>query len=296
MRDSRRSVLLRRRRARHLHRVAVLALVLVATAFSVRAPVEAPEPTASHTPPPAKSGPLSPEEQARAQQVSATLARFGDDLARHQTELSAEGLSIVSTVPAYSLAASTSSAVVMSRPYVLYDSQVARYYAVAKYHWNTSTGEYWAYDAKSTCGVNSVCNVGGPDGFALRYNQNVVNRSVVATFCPRTDLASNLPQFSGCVSPTNPDTNSSAGASYRWQDKVFKNFHSDYTMDSGQIMMQIDPIKCGTTLQMFSRYIHTWSSTSLTSFSVSLSSFSASFSSTSNHWAASSQSGTWTRC
>ncbi|WP_183093304.1 hypothetical protein [Nocardioides stalactiti] len=240
-----------------------------------------------------KSTPVSPRERRSFHRVNSFLASLSGDLGAHRRELAEHGLQIVSDIPTIAPTATDNGDISLPRPYVLYNTQQHRYFVTASFEWKSSA-DYWYFDGNCSSADNA-CNVGGKDGFGFRFNRRVINRVVEAAFCGRDNVGRNWSQF-GCFEPTNPEENSSQGATYRAQDKLYETVvNPDYNLHTGVISMGIDVIPCGRTLQIFSRYGHGWDDTSLTGFDVSLSGFGMQWSDSDDHWVASSQSGTWTR-
>ncbi|SDO65953.1 hypothetical protein SAMN05192576_0208 [Nocardioides szechwanensis] len=211
--------------------------------------------------------------------------------------LEEQDLYLVSETPQYDLVATNSSNIAIYRPDVFYDSDLRRYFVIAEYRWDSMVGEdlYNYFDSSSSCDVDTPCNVGGKDGFALRFSRNLVNRQADVNFCGRSDITRDWANFAGCASPP-PDANSSAGASFLQQDKVYKTVvKPDYNVYNGQIIIVVDPIACNSTVQMFSRYGHTWSSTGISAIEVGTAAINIVFTKTEDRWSVASQSGTWTR-
>jgi hypothetical protein len=163
-------------------------------------------------------------------------------------------------------------------PTVLYDPPSQNYYVFANYNW--SNGSYL-----SDCPGTGNC--GGIDGFGVRSSKQVQNLGSSAYFCwsavggwPRPPCISNGWQYD----------NSEAGVTWAFQDKVqYVNCSDTGTVScptyggyNGHITFAFRKLLTGC-YQFFSRYEHTWSSTSLTAFGVSYVGFSASWSNSSNH-------------
>lgn len=241
-----------------------------------------------------KRTPMSAAEKIKHNEDLAYLATLEGDVLEHEDELAARGLYIVSDTSEIAPAATNSDMVAMGTPYVTFDVHQQRYFAVAKYQWKASAdSEYFDAPCNS---ADNPCNVGGPDGFGMRFNRNVTNLGVGANFCGRPNPGRTWATF-GCTSPSNPDDNSSAGVSWRLQDRVYKTVvNPDYNMHNGVTSMGISGIPCGVTLQAYGRYGHSWSTTSLTGFSVSTSGFGLSWAGGTQHWGATSQGMAWTRC
>lgn len=286
-----------------LFRLGLVSLTLPALAASTSlnglAPAVAkpapPAPDAARGQQNAQTGPLDADERARYKQVIQDITPLGD-VSKHPDELAELGLAVVSDVsvgPALARA-SVNDDISIPAPKVLWDYSNQRYYAYASYQWIAGNTQAHYYDIGNTTScVDSPCNIGGADGFGMRFSRNVVNRGVSVIFCGRGDLDRTWSSFN-CTTPTNPDDNSSQGVGWRKQDKVYKTVvKPDNNMFIGSTSMVIDRPKCGAPLQIFSRYGHSWSGAALTGFSVGLDGFGLSWSSTSNHWAASSQGGTW---
>lgn len=246
-----------------------------------------------------RGGPLSPSEARIVERELEFIGKFQNPRSPRATEALAErGIHIVSTEPS-TVPVSTTNAdmVYMKPPYVYWSETVDRYVATAWYWWRDKDSvdrEY--FDGDHCNSFEEVCRIGGADGLGMRFNRKVINLGVSAKFCGRKDADRNWARFS-CTQPTNPEDNSSAGVAFRKQDRIYKTvINPDNNMYRGWVAMAIRGIPCGTTLQIYGRYAHTWDSTSLTGFGVGLDGFSMSWSESKNYWQASSQAGTWKRC
>lgn len=275
------------RRLLSLSTALLMATVCVLTAAllsaGTRTPGETPPDRGSATgaSAPAATGPLTAAEHAR-QRLLARLVDRAPGAVPSAEVLADHGFVRVSTGPRFVLA-SSSDDVSFPTPYVYFDTTYHRYTAVAKYTWDC---QCWENQGGG--------NVGGADGFALRFDRRMDNRGVTGTFHGRAGLAY------GATVVRNPADNSSAGVAYSLQDQAVAlccGKGSDYNMHHGTVTMDVGRPACGTTTHLYSRYFHTWSDSAVTGFSVSVSGFGVSWNSSSKHWSAASQAGTWTiRC
>ncbi|WP_028637260.1 hypothetical protein [Nocardioides sp. URHA0032] len=290
--------------------IAPIVIAALAAATSLTGPdkpqiVEAGGPPCSQPPcgttPPGQdeehTGPLTANEQARFNRVMEQITPLGD-ISEHQDELADLGLYIVSDVNDVQPVSSVADDMTLPRPQVLWDTSNQRYYAYASYEWNTGNpdrSEWHYYDIgsfSSSC-IDTPCDIGGADGFGMRFSRNMQNVQVSAIFCRRGDTSRSYARFN-CTTPINPEDHSSAGVSWRKQDKIYKTVTKpDNNMFQASTSMVIKRPACGAPLQIYSRYGHSWSGTAPTGFSVGVDSFGLSWSNSNNHWAASSQSGTW---
>ena len=242
---------------------------------------------------PGRSDSMTDAERTQWRKDIALIDSFDGDIVTHEDELAERGIVIVSDTFALENTATNNDMINMKDPFVYYNTQQGRYFATASYQWRLSA-DYEYFD--SPCGsADSPCNVGGADGFGMRFNRQVTNDGVSGTFCGRQDLDRDWANF-GCIYPTNPEDNSSAGVSYRRQDKVYTTvIKPDNNMYSGTVSMGFHGVPCGATLQIYGRYGHSWGGTALTGFSVGTGGFGLSWSDSDQHWAATSQAGSWTR-
>jgi hypothetical protein len=224
-----------------------------------------------------RTGPLSKTEASRSRLLGRLVLK-AQGAAPSSTILRQNGFVQVSTAPKQHLRmVSTGDSVTMTTPYVYWDTTYFRYTAVAKYRWD---GDYWENKGGG--------NVGGPDGFGLRFDRKMDNRGVTGQFSGK-GLAF------GTSIVTNPADNSSNGVAYTKQDKAqaLAGNDFDYNMKSGVVTMTVGRPACGTTTHLYSRYFHTWSDASVTGFDISLTGFGVSWTSDPQKWYAASQAGTW---
>jgi hypothetical protein len=189
---------------------------------------------------------------------------------------------------------SENSDVNMSRPSIFKDSASTD---------PRELGVYADYDWKNTAttgdGSGSGGNVGGYDGFGIRFSQPIIQVSQEAKIWPG--------KWSGAQPyPAQPSrhmdvpmwSNSEVGTVYRWQDKTYATNCSGtdypscryYDSELGQINMTIRLVNSGC-LQAFTHYFHTWSSVSLSSVTITTSGIEAQFTGGSEHWQAASDGG-----
>src|SRR3954470_22308683 len=105
----------------------------------------------------ARSGPLSPQEKARQDELS-RLVLAAPGATPSDEALEARGFVRVSSAPSQELASTTNSDVTMHTPYVYWDTTYYRYTAVAKYSWDNQN--------YGCCG-----DIGGGEGFASRASR-----------------------------------------------------------------------------------------------------------------------------
>lgn len=238
--------------------------------------------------------PMSKAEKAQQDADLAFLSSFGGDVLQHESELAERGIYIVSDTTEIAPVATTNDMVNVRTPYVYCNTQQARYFVVAKFNWKASA-DYEYFDAPCNS-ADAPCNVGGDDGFGMRFNRNVTNLGVSSIFCGRTDPDRTWATFD-CTWPSNPAENSSAGVTYIKQDKVYKTVvKPDFNMYRGNVSMAFSGVPCGTTFQVYGRYLHSWNSTTLTGFGVSTNGFSISWAGGGSSWPASSPGMVWQRC
>ncbi|GAA1370874.1 hypothetical protein GCM10009661_30650 [Catellatospora chokoriensis] len=170
----------------------------------------------------------------------------------------------------------------VSTPTIYYDTQAKYYYASASFSWNN----------QQTKADGSGGNVGGYDGFAIRFNKDITNMGTGASFCPgnwggATPYPGTKP---GCV-VVQPEDNDDFGSSYKYQDKLNQAYcgGTDYPScwiyigAKGTIVHSFKKSWAGC-LQVYSKYGHTWSSTQISGINVSNGSISFDFSSSSYRW------------
>jgi hypothetical protein len=153
-------------------------------------------------------------------------------------------------------------------------SQGYRLYASAKYKWTNPP------DGPFPC----TTAVGGPDGFAMSLSKSVVNKGVSFYTCSSVNKC----QYTyGWL-----ETNSSYGAGYAFQDRAGAALNGFFPAYSGSIVyaFMANPSQC---VQAFSKYGHTWNSTSVNGFSIGPWSIGVQWSSSAAHWQKASQSGSY---
>ncbi len=174
--------------------------------------------------------------------------------------------------------ASTGSAISIKTPQIYYDTAVKMYQTSADYDWVYNA---WGADINSS----NVTNIGGTDAFAIGYSRQVVDYGSTLVFCPT---------FNGygisCGWSDNLDYASAIGRGYKFQDRGQDiNGGDEYStpsflnVDKGTIVHSFR-LSTGGCLQVWSRYGHTWSSTSVSGVSFTYGAPSISFSSSSNAW------------
>lgn len=240
-------------------------------------------------------------------QIQAKLTTMPGNIMNHRNELRKLGLEVVSNpVNDRSHARhdagsgrdhSSKRAIRIKRPVLI--KQKGRHgkewYIFARYRWRAKKAQWHYFDAGRSCNPNRKCKVGGKDGFGFRTSRRVNNRKVIGMFCGRPKPGRDWSNF-GCFWTKAPDENSSQGATFRPQDKVYKTVvKPDSNVYTGSISMRIRKPKCGKRVNVFSRYAHGWSDTSLTGFSVSLSGFGLSWNKSEDHWQRTSQAGSFKR-
>jgi hypothetical protein len=238
------------------------------------------------------------QSDGRLAEVTAIIAKMTgrQDLAKFDRQLQTYGLTRLSTAgsedrkPGTALRAASSATgdAAVPRPYAYFDSQARAYYIVAKYDW---IDYRWNKDKPRTTPCNK-CNIGGTDGFALRFNRGLLNIDVSAIVC-------GIGKLYRCHYPDLSD-NSSSGTAINTQDQLWwypsRPSPEDYNWDHGVLSMKVGRPPCGAVVQMFSAYAHTWSGAKVNGFSIGPYSFGLQWGGNDNHWVKYSQSGTWRAC
>jgi hypothetical protein len=170
-------------------------------------------------------------------------------------------------------------------PTLLYDAPSQTYYAYANYNWVNAA--YW-----TDCPGWTTGNCGGIDGFGIRSSVELLNLGGTAYFCYGPwDGPSPYPAKPACITGWAVD-NSEYGVSFGFQDRrhgtnISGGGGSQYNIRTfgghlGHITFAFRKLFTGC-YQFFSRYEHTWSSTTINGFGVEYWGFSVSWSSDSNH-------------
>ncbi|WP_147315400.1 hypothetical protein [Asanoa ferruginea] len=255
------------------------AFVTSAVALVVAAATSTPATAAPSTPASPAASALTPD-QVRAQLLMLTQAGATDAQIKKSLGLiRVPGDSAPDVAP---LSSNTSATV--GTPSIYYETARQLHYASTNFRWtNLSTMGDGAYGGG---------NVGGRDAFAIRFSQDVQNHGVAASFCPgnwtgATPYPTTKP---GCI-VVSPEDNNSDGASFAYQDRTqgARCSGTDYPSCGIYVGAQGTLVftfkKTGTgCLQVFSKYGHTWSSTTISGVSLSNSGITMNFSSTSNKW------------
>jgi len=139
-------------------------------------------------------------------------------------------------------------------------------------------------DASAWCGN---CNVGGDDGFGVALSRNVksVQKYTVATW------GTGINYYKISTTRMQPSDANVYGASFMGQDRIHREgacCPQDYNFYNGNLVYEIKSVGCGT-LQAFSKYAHTWKSTTVNSIGVGPYSLSVGWSSSDNKWELASQ-------
>lgn len=168
----------------------------------------------------------------------------------------------------------SATAISLATPTIVLNGSSQGYimYANASYKWTSPP------EAPSTCRVK----VGGVDGFALTLDKAVVNLGVSFIGCNA---------FNKCASTGYLATNSQYGGGWAMQDwagAITTGYSDTYSGTLTYAFRFNGGLQC---VQAFSKYGHTWNSTSLTGFSIGPWSIGISWSSTSSNWEKSSQAG-----
>jgi hypothetical protein len=229
----------------------------------------------------ARSGPLSPQEVARQDELSQLVLASDGDTPSDEA-LQARGFVRVSEGPSVNMAASTTGDdVTMGTPYVYWDTTYYRYTAVAKYSWDNQN--------YGCCG-----DIGGDDGFGIRASRAVGNEKGT------TGAFSGRGYYYGTTVVKNPADNNVYGVAYKHQDHaigVCCGKGTDYNMYSGTVTMGVNSPGCHKrTTYFYSSYWHTWSETDINSIGVASDGFSVGWSTSSQHWTAASAAGQWNGC
>ncbi|MGH2401240.1 MAG: hypothetical protein ACRDE6_00895 [Candidatus Limnocylindria bacterium] len=192
--------------------------------------------------------------------------------------------------PTFGTLASENSDVAFSVPSVYFNTSAGRYEASASFAWrscNTGIG-----GSSEPCYMNdqSGTNMGGYDGFGIRFGKLVSRRGHLFTVVAST----------GCrqTYPTAADADDS-GAVFRNQDRFLTVCDtSHYNWHRGTIVYSF-LLRAGCPkgeYKIDTKMAHTWSSTGVSAISVSTGGISVTFSSTSNQWEGVSSPRTWRPC
>jgi hypothetical protein len=200
----------------------------------------------------------------------------------------------------------TSSTFSLPVPQILYDSCGHDWYAYAHYDWKSMSA------IKSDAGLcgdeeDVTCNVGGYDGFGITFSRAIADPEDY--FMQTWGTTSHYPTS---TSRTWVEDGGAYGATFIGQDKwcyyvgklpCTTNICSgncvhpqDYSFYHGELFYDMNSIGCGS-LKAYSKYLHTWSSTSIDGFSVGPYSFGIQWASSGHDWPLGSQpSSTVTPC
>ena len=230
-------------------------------------------------------GELDSEAQARMGLVAmsgenvAERASGSSDLDRRTSTPARAGAPAVALACSVNDAATSATDMTLYAPkiYVNYSSQGYIMYADSKFQWSSPPA------SGSTC----VVPVGGPDGFAFAFNKSVTNLGVSFYTCN---------YYNKCTYNYGwLETNGSYGAGYAFQDQAAAwpgGYGSAY---KGTITYAFRTSTSSCT-QAFSKYAHTWNSTSVNGFSIGPWSIGVQWSSSSSQWLKSSQAGSYGSC
>jgi hypothetical protein len=175
----------------------------------------------------------------------------------------------------------------VATPTIYYDTGIKKYYVSASYAWKNL----------QTKGDSAGS---GYDGFAVRFSADIVNYGVSASFCPGNwGGATPYPGTNAACIVPQPEDNNTDGASFKFRDRLSEAYCGgtdypscwQYVGAKGNLVFTFTRV-AGTSgcLQVFSKYGHTWSGTSISSVGLSNGGISFNFSSTSNRWDISSSS------
>jgi len=142
-------------------------------------------------------------------------------------------------------------------------------------------------------------HAGGYDALAIRFSADIVNHNAAVIIWPgEWGGAQPYPERYPASLHPQPEDNSEAGASFRFKDKLFKDYCSgtdhpscwNYLGAGGLVGVSFTRIP-GTTgcIQVFSKYGHTWSSTSVSSVDLSNTHIGFTFTKNKNRWDISSE-------
>jgi hypothetical protein len=108
---------------------------------------------------------------------------------------------------------SPNTAATVYTPLIYWDAEAGVYHATSEYKWND----------QQTKGDSA----GGYDAFAIRFSADIVNHNAASIFWPgEWGGAQPYPErYPDSIAP-QPEDNSEAGASFKFQDKLFKNYCS----------------------------------------------------------------------
>lgn len=199
--------------------------------------------------------------------------------------LKAQGLVEVGT-PGVSLFTTNTQAndVIMSTPWVDYDSTTGWYLLWGEMTWKLDAGgyPYWQYDENGSC--PSACNMGGSDAMSI-WVDNATGLQNKGYECWTYDYHGTI--FNDLTTASS-NSNGAVGFEYNdqyWSDPTVPG-GSDYNSDTVLIVLKLLDTGKATSIGVHSQYNHTWSTTSISSFSVSTSGVSATFSNSSYQWPA----------
>ncbi|MEU8002669.1 hypothetical protein AB0B66_16050 [Catellatospora sp. NPDC049111] len=218
---------------------------------------------------------------AQKRQQLLELALTGASEATIQSRL---GLVKVSTASSGFQPLSPNTAATVQTPTIYFDTGLQAYYVSATFSWNNqqTNGDGSAYSG----------NVGGYDGFAVRFDKDITNMGTSASFCPgnwggATPYPGTKP---GCVIP-QPEDNNSDGSSFKYQDRTNGAYcgGTDYPScwiyigAKGTIIHSFKKSWAGC-LQVYAKYGHTWNSTQISGIDLSNGGITINFSSSSYRW------------
>ena len=167
-------------------------------------------------------------------------------------------------------------------PTIEYDNQAKEYYVIADWDWQN----LGFMDDGANLFSPYTKNLGGPDGFGISFNTSLLMAGWSASWWGNCHY--------GTSTSSTASSGNQYGAGFKFQDQDYatnscfglNTYHGDEVISFTHTQTK----KC-QNVQAYTKYGHSWSSTSLTGFSIGLYSVGMSWSTSSNQWEASSQPG-----
>jgi len=180
-------------------------------------------------------------------------------------------------------AASSVNSDVKSRPPTIdYDNQAHLYYAIAYWDWQNTNFLDDGFNPFSPY----TKNLGGTDGFAVTFNTGLLMSGWSASW------SGNGCHY-GSGGTSTAATGDQYGAGFKFQDQDYLNNCVGFNVYHGQEVISFTHTQTKTckSVQGFSNYGHSWSTTSLSGFSIGVYSIGFSWTSAGHDWASQSQPG-----
>ena len=171
------------------------------------------------------------------------------------------------------LAASVNSDMTLSPASIYLDTATNQYLSLTGWSWDNTN-----YSGEISGLPTSPVNIGSTDGFGTSVSGGVTVYSSSLSY-------GGAGCYFAATTTSSPSSSSSIGQAYKFQDKyVVGSQGKCNNSKTGQMSMMINnPTSC-KTVQIFSAYGHTWSSTTITGITLGSSSVGISFSTTANSW------------